>query len=169
MQLSFSIAAPPDAMELAALHTAAADDLTSRFGRGFWSFRTSEKGAHLHIRNGSVLVARQGKRIVGMLNLPRKKPWAIDVSYFTPVPSPLYLIGMAVLPQMQRKGIGRALIQEAVKRARAWQADAIRLDAFDSPAGAGMFYAKCGFRELAHIVYRNDPLVYYELILNPQP
>lgn len=69
---------------------------------------------------------------------------------------------MAVIPKMQRKGIGRKLLLEALKLTRAWPADAIRLDAFDATAGAGEFYAKCGFREVAHVVYKKDSLIYFE-------
>jgi hypothetical protein len=46
-------------------------------------------------------------------------------------------------------------------------ADAIRLDAYDAQAGAGPFYTKCGYRELAHVVYKNNPLIYFERILTP--
>jgi GNAT superfamily N-acetyltransferase len=165
MRLSFSIATPADAVELGALHTAVAEDLTRRYGKGFWSTKTSEKGALFGIRNSRVLIARNGKTIVGTLSLPTKKPWAIDVSYFTQVQKPLYLIGMAVIPAMQRQGIGRRLLKEAVKQARAWPADAIRLDAFDADAGAGAFYAKCGFREVGRVIYRQAPLIYFELVL----
>jgi ribosomal protein S18 acetylase RimI-like enzyme len=162
MKVAISIASPADAIELAALHTAVAENLTRR---GFRSNKTSEKGALLAIRNSRVLVARRGKTIVGTLNLPTKKPWAIDVSYFTPVEQPLYLTGMAVAPALQRQGIGRRLIKEVIKQARAWPADAIRLDAFDHDTGAGGFYAKCGFREVARVTYRKTPLIYFELVL----
>jgi hypothetical protein len=54
---------------------------------------------------------------------------------------------------------------EAVTVARAWPVDAIRLDAYDGPAGAGPFYAKCGLREVGHVVYRGVPLVYFEQLL----
>lgn len=57
------------------------------------------------------------------------------------------------------------LLKEAEAVALAWPADAIRLDAFDAEAGAGGFYAKCGYREVAHIVYKVDPLVYFERML----
>src|SRR5271168_4574766 len=139
MKLTFSIAKLPDAPALAALHTSVADDLTRRYGRGPWSSHTSEKGALFSMRHSRVLVARKGKTIVGTLHLFTKKPWAIDVSYFAPVPpkKALYLTNMAVLPALQRQGIGRLLLQEAVKQARAWPAEAIRLDAFDADAGAG--------------------------------
>jgi GNAT superfamily N-acetyltransferase len=165
MKLAFSIATQIDATVLAALHCAVAEDLTQRYGRGPWSWRTTEKGALLGMRHSRVLVARRGRAIVGTLYLPTKKPWAIDVSYFTSVEKALYLINMAVLPTMQRQGIGRQLIKEAVKQAREWPANAIRLDAFDAAAGAGVFYAKCGFREVGRVVYRKAPLVYFELVL----
>ena len=165
MKITFSIAEQGDAIELAALHTAVADDLTLRYGRGPWSTHTTEKGVLFGMRHSRVIVARKGKKIVGTLHLPTKKPWAIDVSYFTPVKKAVYLISMAVLPEMQRQGIGRLLIKEAVKQVRAWPADAIRLDAFDAEAGAGAFYTKCGFREAGRVVYRKAPLVYFELLV----
>jgi GNAT superfamily N-acetyltransferase len=166
MKLSFSIATPADAPALATLHTAAAADLTRRFGQGFWSHVASEKGVLLSLRYARVVIARKGKTIVGTLRLANKKPWAIDVSYFTPVKKAIYLTGMAVTPKLQRQGIGSQLLQQAIAQARAWPADAIRLDAFDADAGAGSFYARCGFRETARVIYRKDPLIYFELLLS---
>jgi GNAT superfamily N-acetyltransferase len=72
---------------------------------------------------------------------------------------------MAVDPLVQRRGIGRRLVREAIAAGRAWPADAIRLDAYDAEAGAGPFYAKCGFREVGRVSYRGNPLVYFELLL----
>src|SRR5580704_3226822 len=115
MKLAFSIATQIDAPVLAALHCAVAEDLTQRYGRGPWSWRTTEKGVLLGMRRSRVLVARKGGTIVGTLHLPTKKPWAIDVSYFTPVKKALYLTHMAVIPAMQRQGIGRRLQEEAVE------------------------------------------------------
>jgi len=165
MKLSFSIANLADAPALAALHTSVAEDLTLRNGHGFWSTKTSEKGALLGIRTTRVVVARIGKTIVGTLRLQTKKPWAIDVSYFTRVETAIYLTSMAVVPSMQRQGIGRSLLEEAKRQVEAWPAGAIRLDAFDADAGAGEFYAKCGFREKGRVVYRKNPLIYFELVV----
>jgi GNAT superfamily N-acetyltransferase len=165
MKLSFSIASQADAPELAALHTAVAEDLTRRYARGPWSLQTTERGILAGMRHSRVLAARRGKTIVGTLRLATKKPWAINVSYFSPVKRALYLTKMAVVPAMQSQGIGRMLLAEAAKQARAWPVNAIRLDAFDAGAGAGAFYAKCGFREVGHVIYRKAPLVYFELIL----
>ena len=165
MDISFSTATPADAPALAALHAAVAEDLTQCYGRGPWTSATTEKGVLFGLRHSHVVIARKGKGIVGTLRLPAKKPWAIDVSYFTPVKKALYLTHMAVVPSMQRQGIGRMLLKEAVKQVRAWPANAIRLDAFDDDAGAGAFYAKCGFREVGRVTYRKAPLIYFELIL----
>ena len=97
---------------------------------------------------------------------------------------------MAVHSDCQRAGAGRAILKEAEQVARKWQehteigrplpgsrkksssssirerpVTAIRLDAWDSTAGAGPFYAKCGYREVARVVYHGNPLVYYERLL----
>jgi ribosomal protein S18 acetylase RimI-like enzyme len=165
MKLSFSIATPPDAPALAALHTAVSADLTLRYGDGPWSGKTTEKGILFGMRHSQVVVARKGKSIVGTMWLSTKKPWAIDVSYFTAVKKAIYLTHMAVIPARQRQGIGQALLTAAAKRTRAWPGDAIRLDAFDASAGAGGFYTKCGFRERGRKTYRKAPLIYFEMVL----
>lgn len=48
--------------------------------------------------------------------------------------------------------------------ARAWPSQAIRLDAYDSAAGAAGFYAGCGCREVGRVTYRRVPLIYFELL-----
>jgi GNAT superfamily N-acetyltransferase len=119
------------------------------------------------MREGRVFVARRRGQIIAMLCLTPRKPWAIDASYFTKVRIPLYLVGMAVAPALQRKGIGRLCLLEAEKIAAGWPAQAIRLDAFDSPNGAGGFYQRCGYREVGRAVYRQTPLIYYERLMEP--
>ncbi len=57
-------------------------------------------------------------------------------------------------------------MEEVTRIARAWPADAIRLDAYDADAGAGIFYAKCGCTEVGRVSYRGTPLIYYELLLD---
>ena len=52
-----------------------------------------------------------------------------------------------------------------LRATQAWPADAIRLDAYDADAGAGDFYAKCGFREVGKATYREVPLRYFEKLL----
>ncbi len=165
MPFTLQLATARDAKALAALHTAVADHLTFLHGRGTWSSKTSEKGVLYAMKTSRVLVAREGSEIVGTLRLATKKPWAIDTDYFTPCRKSLYLIGMAVTPSKQRQGIGRQCLEEAQRIARVWPGDAIRLDAFDADAGAGQFYDRCGYTEVGRVIYRNTPLIYYELLL----
>lgn len=167
-QLAFRLATRADVPALSILRTAVAVELTNGFGEGHWSAPVSERGVELAMRHSYVLVLHDGASILGTLRLGNKKPWAIDKTYFTDVKKAIYLTDMAVDPARQRQGLGRKLIEEAVNVARDWPADAIRLDAYDAPAGAGDFYAKCGFAERGRVVYRKVPLVYYErLVTNP--
>jgi ribosomal protein S18 acetylase RimI-like enzyme len=117
------------------------------------------------MRIAKVWLVRSGRATVATFQLSTRKPWAIDRSYFTDCERPLYLTSMAVRPDYQRRGIGRRCVDEIVRIARAWPADAIRLDAYDADAGAGGFYARCGFRHVGNATYRGNPLVYFEMML----
>ena len=158
-------ATPSDASPIAAIRSAAAARLTATFGKGHWSHSVTERVVSRDMKGAQVLVARRGSAIVATMTLATKKPWAIDLAYFTTVPRALYLHAMAVAPELQRQGIGRDLVRDAIDVARAWPSQAIRLDAYDAPAGAGGFYAKCGFREVGRVTYRTVPLIYFELLL----
>jgi GNAT superfamily N-acetyltransferase len=186
--LVFSIAEQSDAPAIAALLNAAADHLTELHGRGHWSGQATERGVLLAITppvagkrrtvTSRVIIARnRSGKIIGTLHLATKKPWAIDVSYFSPVKRALYLTGMAIEPRVQRSGIGRRMLEEAANVAREWPDDtvqAIRLDAYDTSqvsgakdggAGAGGFYERCGWREVGRVKYKGNPLVYFEMLL----
>jgi GNAT superfamily N-acetyltransferase len=165
LKLRFRDATLDDVAAIAALQNAAAGALTARFGAGNWSTLVTERGAALSQRHARVRLGRSDKRVLTVVRLATKKPWAIDVSYFTPVKRPLYLTGMAVSVAHQGQGLGRLALEDACAVARSWPADAIRLDAYDAQAGAGDFYLKCGFKERGRVVYRSDPLIYYELLL----
>lgn len=165
MDLRFRDATLKDVPAIAGLQNAAAGALTQRFGPGHWSSLVTERSATLAQRHARVRIGRLGTRIVTVLRLATKKPWAIDISYFTPVKRPLYLTGLAVAVAHQGHGLGRLAMADACAVARTWPADALRLDAYDAAAGAGGFYASCGFAERGHVVYNGDPLVYYELML----
>ena len=162
MTIELAVAEAADAPAMCGVLGRAADDLTARYGKGHWSHGPSEPGVLRAIRTCRVLVARDGGTTVGTLALATKKPWAIDRAYFQPSKRPLYLIDMAVDPDHQGRGVGRALIEEAKNVARSWPADAIWLDAYDFEGGAGEFYARCGFREVGRVTYRKTPLIYYE-------
>ncbi|MEX2270650.1 MAG: GNAT family N-acetyltransferase [Vicinamibacterales bacterium] len=167
MTLVFELGTEDDAPALAALHSAVAGRLTRDFGAGHWSPNASEASVVRGIRTSRVIIARDESGIAGTLRLATRKPLAIDPKYFQAVARPIYLLDMAVRPSAQRTGTGRRLIEQAVLIARDAQAGAIRLDAYDAPAGAGGFYAKCGFREVGRAEHRKVRLIYYEMLLEP--
>jgi GNAT superfamily N-acetyltransferase len=117
------------------------------------------------MKHGKVLIATDAGAIIGTLTLSTRKPWAIEPAYFTRVKTPVYLTSMAVTPMLQSRGVGRAMLVAVDEAVRRWPAQAIRLDAFDADAGAGAFYAKCGYQETGCAVFRGVPLVYYEKVL----
>ncbi|HET9274520.1 MAG TPA: GNAT family N-acetyltransferase [Gemmatimonadales bacterium] len=164
--LTFSLAEEGEAEAIAALQTAVAEHLTARFGRGYWSSRTTARGVLGAMRQGRLVVGRMDGRPVAVACVGTRKPWAIDPAYFTPCARPVYLTNMAVAPEYQGKGIGRRCLGEAVEVARSWPGDAVRLDAYDAAAGAGPFYAKCGFDFRGRASYRGTPHLYYELLLD---
>jgi ribosomal protein S18 acetylase RimI-like enzyme len=163
--VKFRDATLDDAPAIAGLQNAAVGALTARFGPGPWSSLVTERGAALAQRHARVRIVKDGRRILTVLRLATKKPWAIDVSYFTPVRRPLYLTGMAVAVSHQGQGLGSMALEDACAIAAEWPADAVRLDAYDANAGAGGFYARCGFTERGRMVYKDNPLIYYERLL----
>lgn len=163
MPLSVRLAVEADATVIAALRTRAGMHLAQRYG--LRPSCVTEKSVLRGIAGSRVLIARMRGVVVATARLATKKPWAIDLTYFTPVPTALYLHDMAVEPSRQGKGIGRALVGEAKAQACVWPSQAVRLDAYDAAHGAGGFYARCGFIEVGRVTYRNTPLVYFELLL----
>jgi GNAT superfamily N-acetyltransferase len=149
-----TIADVDDAPSIAVLLNGVAADLTTRFGLGHWSSVMTDKMVRANMKRASVFVVRDGGRLAATLTIATRKPWAIDRTFFTPVARPVYLLAMAVEPQQQRHGLGRD-----------WPADALCLDAYDAPAGAGDFYRKCGFAEVGRTTYRNTPLIYFERLV----
>ena len=166
-RVRIDVATEADAAELATLRMAVAEDLTAQHGYGHWSLPATVKGALRDITSSHVLVARTSGGLVGTVRLAPRKPWAVDLRYFTPVERALYLHAMAVMPSHQRRGLGRQLLANAIDATASWPANAIRLDAYDHPAGAGPFYAHCGFRQVGSATYRGVALLYFELVLAP--
>ena len=165
MRLTFRDARLLDVPAITGLHNAAAGALTARFGPGRWSSLVTERGTASSLRNARIRLGCGGRQVLTAVRLATRKPWAIDVSHFTPVRRPLYLTGLTVSVPHQGLGLGRRAVEDAEAVAAAWPADAIRLDAYDSPAGAGEFYRRCGFQERGQVTYKGNPLLYFELLL----
>jgi ribosomal protein S18 acetylase RimI-like enzyme len=165
MPIRLQFATDDDAPGLVRLREAVNLRLAREYGYGYWCAELTERAALSSVRHSPVYVIRQSGEILATLALSARKPWAINLSLFQPRQRSFYLTNMAVHPDFQRQGWGREMITEARRIALAEGGDAIRLDAYDVPAGAGPFYAKCGFAEVGRAVYRAAGLIYYELTL----
>ena len=167
MPLVFAAARNADAPAIAALRMAAARDLTERFGAGTWSFAMeTEASVEAELRSSTVLFVRDEGRVIGTLRLATRNPWLGNIDFFTPCDRPIYLTSMAVTPMRQRQGIGRLLLAEARRVARELGGEALRLDSYAGPAGAGEFYRKCGFREVRRGDYNGTALIWFETPLD---
>ena len=165
IRLSFAVASEADASLVAALRGRVAVDLTNRFGPGHWSGAATASGVIAGMMDSRIFIVRHSASVIATFRVSAVKPWAMRDASFTPRHRPLYLTDMAVVPELQGRGVGRRCLTRAAGCAREWPADAIRLDAYDMNAGAGAFYEKCGFKEVVRMNHRGVPLVYYERLL----
>jgi GNAT superfamily N-acetyltransferase len=162
MKTSISIASMHDARALADLRGCVARGMTREFGEGHWSPCPSKAEVVRQLRASQILIARRDAEIIGTVRLARVLPGIIDSEAFTKVDTALYVLGLAVAPEVRRQGIGRDLMDAAKESARAWPANALWLDAYDHVAGAGAFYQACGFRAVGSSLKGEIPLIFYE-------
>ena len=151
MRVELKFATADDVEDLVSLHSSVSQRLTSLFGKGHWSTSVTERGVLFAMRISKIHVFRSRRKLTAALTLSTRKPWAIDKGYFGPCETPLYLTGMSVAVSHQSRGIGRLCIKQVGRIAGDWPSKATRLDAYNSLAGAGEFYRKCGFREVGSV------------------
>jgi GNAT superfamily N-acetyltransferase len=157
-----STATAADVPALVALRTAVAQRMTERYGEGDWSALPSEAAVIRQLRASRILVARRDSQIVGTVRLATALQALFDSSAFTPVAHALYVLGLAVAPEVQGQGLGRMLMDAAKDAARESRADALWLDAFEHAAGAGKFYETCGFHRVGSMQRGEMRLGLYE-------
>ena len=163
MPLVFAAATNADAAAIAALRMASARRLTERFGAGTWSFTMdTEGGVQAELRSSTILLVRDENLVIGSLRLATRNPWLGNTDFFTPCDRPIFLTSMVISPKRQREGIGRQFLQEARRVAGEMGGEALRLDSYAGPAGAGEFYLKCGFREVRRGDYNGTALIWFE-------
>jgi ribosomal protein S18 acetylase RimI-like enzyme len=165
---SISLATRRDVPALAALHASVAREMTREFGKGGWSEYPTVAGVKRQLGASRVLVARCGGDVVGTVRLTKAQPALFDAAAFTPVAKAYYVLGLAVAPGARRRGLGRALMESAKEATLAAPMDALWLDVYDHPAGAGSFYEKCGFRKVGAVRHQQTLLIGYEWLVTRQ-
>ena len=147
---------------------AAANDLTTRFGVAHWSAIPSMEALRKYADQGDLYVVEAEADAIGTLRLTDRKIGFYRSEWFAnPKDNAAYLLDMAIDPRHQRRGIGRRSMRLAEELARAKGSRAIRLDAYAGPAGAGRFYAKCGYRLVHAGEFNGVALEYYETLIGP--
>jgi len=176
MKLTIEEATPNDVAEILALRLEVDARMQERYGNDRWAPPISEgsvlrffKGPRTRKSDGEtlikILVGKSRGEIVALTRMQTKKPWAFDLKYFTSGANAVYLGNVEVSPKYQGRGFGIQLMAAVVDHARAWPVNAVRTSAYDGVAGAGAFYAKCGFREVGRVTYRTIPMIFFEMIL----
>jgi predicted N-acetyltransferase YhbS len=163
-ELVITAAKVADARAITQLRRSVAEQLTSQFGEGQWSAPTSSADVRRQMRASHMLVAKQHEHVIGCVRLATVNPRSMSSAGFTPVASALYVLGLAVAPDMRRIGVGRELLEAAKDVARARRAEALWLDAFEGQVGA--FYERCGFRRVGPVDKRRATLQFYEWLVD---
>ncbi len=163
---SFRLAQLADAKDVRALQAAAAEKLTDEFGPGFWSSVRTLQTLRKHIEKERIHLARENGQTCGSFTLNQTKIGFYRKAWFQKPDDPaLYLTDMAIHPDHQRRGLGRAVMAEIERLARKAGCKAVRFDAYDGDVGAGPFYEKCGYSEVHRGPVGATKLVYFEKVL----
>jgi len=155
--------------EIHALRTAAAKTLTERHGHGHWSRVTVINTLQRALsRDGTLYVIIDDGAVAGTFTLSSHRPEFYDRKWFAqPDAQAFYFRSMAIHPDKQNRGIGRAAMVEVEKLATARGWKALRFDAYGGPAGAGGFYTRCGYTKVHSGEFNGVPLEYFEKVLQP--
>ena len=143
----------------------AADELTRLHGRGHWSSVSTVPTLRKHAGARTLFAVERDGALVGTFTLSEKKIGFYHNAWFQEPHAPaLYLTNMAIDPAMQRKRIGRWTMKQIDRAVRDRSLRALRFDAYDSPAGAGAFYQKCGYTLVHRGAINAVALEYYEKV-----
>lgn len=166
MKITIRAAKHDDAETIHAIRTSAAEALTDAFGTGHWSHVATLRTLERHTVDRDLFVVENAGTAIATFELTSKKPGFYSKTWFADPAAPaIYLFNMAVDKTSQRNGFGRKIMAEMEATAAADGKYALRLDAYDAPAGAGTFYEKCGYSLVHSGSFNRVALCYYEKIL----
>ncbi len=166
MNVAIRAADGADAETIHAIRSSAADALTAEFGSGHWSHVESLATLRRHAVDRDLFLAMNEGEAIGTFELQSKKPGFYSKHWFADPDAPAcYLFNMAIVKTSQRHGLGRAIMAEMEALAATDGKRALRLDAYDAPAGAGVFYGKCGYDFVHEGSFNRVALRYYEKLL----
>ena len=153
------------------MRNASAIDLTHRIGIGHWSGRSRIQSIRERIalgdpktlRHGTLYVAIGGAEVVGSVVVSTFPPafWKRNL-WNEPRAAGLGVFALVVLPQFQRLGIGRFLMEGVELLAQEREIRYVRLDAYALNPISTAFYRRIGYEDRGEIDLRGVRLVLFE-------
>jgi GNAT superfamily N-acetyltransferase len=151
--------------QIAAVRDDSSGDLQRRFGEGHWCGITNPDRLKREIKKGRqlYLVSSAGEP-VATFAIAESGPKFLRPDWFTEPQSPaMYLTGLSVVCAGQGQGVGRWCMKFIRKNVASRGFKWLRFDAYDAPAGALDFYAKCGCAERQRFDFNGVALIAIEM------
>jgi GNAT superfamily N-acetyltransferase len=153
-------------------------DMQERLGLGHWVPPYPLEKLRRDAEHRQVYAVVHKDQIVATFTLGTALPAsyeripAILQMWNTAQPRALYINHLAILPDLQGRGLGRRCMGTIESMAAALGCEVIRLDAYIRHSGLQVFYPKLGYRDVAHVVFLSErrgeaETVCYEKLLAP--
>ncbi|HEK9102553.1 GNAT family N-acetyltransferase [Bacillus pfraonensis] len=94
----------------------------------------SEEQIHSYLNRGLIYVAKEEEKIVGIYVLLETRPQTMEI------------MNIAILEELQGKGIGKQLVQHAIQIAKKSHMHTLEIGTGNSSVSQLALYQKCGFR-----------------------
>ena len=145
------------------------EDLKVRFGLGHWDPPYPLRLLRRDAEERSVYAVLDGHQTVATFTIGTEAYPYYDVTVWTaPTAKATYVGHLAVLPALQRKGIGTRCMRTIEGLAIDEGSEAIRLDAYRAHVKLLEFYARLGYSPRGVVEFRDTELICLEKILRKQ-
>jgi hypothetical protein len=166
MQLRVKRATPRDIPDITALWKLVVQRLGSRLGHPAWSKFVMPEGIYREMHRATVYIVREGDAVIAAFTLSMQKPWSLDEAQFKPATRALYLTDLAVHPHRLHRGIELLCIRAAIRIARSWLSDSLRLGTCEPEVGESVLLSTFGFRTVGTDYFGERPTTVFELSIS---
>jgi len=155
-----------DAEAVNAVYCQSSAEVTARLGQGHWTHNSNVAAVREGMRERGVFLVHSGGQAVASFaiggDLPRFWPPSI---WRVPEADPeevLGVFGLAVVPPLQRQGIGTWAMRQIEDIARERGCRFVRLDAYEENPRSVAFYRRLGYDERGRLVVNGVPILCFE-------
>ncbi len=161
--LSLAMARVCDVGTIHRIHALTSVDLTARLGPGHWSTPPRREDLEHNLQFRRVYLVSEGDEICATFSLGDAAPhfWPRTI-WAEPKAPACCVFNVAVVPALQRRGIGQWAMGEAARIARTEDFRYLRLDAYADNPFSLAFYLRCGFERRGGTKIRGASLVCLE-------